>query len=62
MLYRRIVKVGNSLMVTLPRKYLDFLKVHEKDYIQINLREDYIELRKPKEIQPVWKSYSKPSS
>jgi antitoxin component of MazEF toxin-antitoxin module len=44
--FRKIIKVGHSFCVTLPKKYMTHLKLQEKDYCIMKLTGEKIELKK----------------
>jgi len=42
----RVLKVGGSLVVPVPRNYMRFLNIREKDYVAVEIERDSIQIRR----------------
>ena len=45
---RKVRKVGNSLALTLPKGFLEYLEIYKNDYVRIDLTGESIVVRKLK--------------
>jgi len=47
----RVLKVGGSLVVPVPRNYMRFLSIQEKDYVAVEIERDSIQIRRIKIVR-----------
>jgi len=47
----RVLKVGGSLVVPVPRNYMRFLNIQEKDYVAVEIERDSIQIRRIKIVR-----------